>query len=456
MEKTKAPSVPTGQGTRRRRDFIVLTAGAFALLLLLYLTGALGWIEWITASIVAGAGSSAYFVSTQPPPLPPAQASSDVEKNSELKPLRQRIKALISSLPFPTLLIGADKRIERANQPARAIFRLLNQATGLLANAALRHPQLLEAIDRVSKTAAAEQLEMQISTSSETWLAHIQAGPDPQSVLVVFEDRTAVRRAEQARADFMANASHELRTPLTSISGFIETMMGPAKDDKASWDRFLNIMDQQTKRMDRLVDDLLSLSRIEFSEHQTPSTRVDMTELTQRAVRTIDPIAAGETGRISLRVPRQTIDVIADSEEIFQVVQNFCTNAIKYGDGGEIKVILGASETMLDAETLAGRQTPNATRATLLAPRASSEVPACWLRIENTGEGISKTHLPRLGERFYRVDSSRGGTIKGTGLGLAIVKHIMARHRGGLAVESVKDEGAAFGIWLPLADAAPD
>jgi len=337
-----------------------------------------------------------------------------------------------------------------------SIFRLLDQATGLLANAALRHPQLLDAIDRVSQTAAAEQIEMQVSSASETWLAHIQAGPDPQSVLVVFEDRTAVRRAEQARADFMANASHELRTPLTSISGFIETMLGPAKDDKDSWDRFLGIMDQETKRMDRLVDDLLALSRIEFSEHRAPSTKVDMTALTQRAVQTFDQAKSGQPGRISLTMPETAIKVIADSEEIFQVVQNFCSNAMKYGDGGEIKVFLGASETMSAAENLAGRQTQDATRATLLAPRASTEVPACWLRVENTGQGISKTHLPRLGERFYRVDPSRGGNIKGTGLGLAIVKHIMARHRGGLAVESVKGEGAAFGIWLPLATATLD
>ena len=281
-------------------------------------------------------------------------------------------------------------------------------------------------------------------------MAHVRPGPRPGSVLMVFEDLTAVRRAERARADFLANASHELRTPLTAIGGFIETMRGPAKDDKEAWDPFLDIMGQQTERMKRLVADLLSLSRIEFSEHRAPKTQVDLGTLARTTSLALIPIAKEAGIKLHFDAPEHEIQAIADDDEIAQVIQNLASNAIKYASpGGEVQILVGVSATMAQAATACSRQSADANRALLLQPYASAEAPAIWVRVTDDGDGIAEQHLPRLGERFYRVDESRGGKIEGTGLGLAIVKHIMARHRGGLAVESLEGHGTAFGVWMP-------
>ena len=438
----------------RLRDFTVLTVGAICVLSLLLLTNTIGLIEWITGTIVMLAGSLAYYVGTLPTP---AAAPSDTGVAPPPRPSPRAENAIapyILSMPFPALLIGEDGRLQTINAPARDIFRV-EETSDTIATAAIRQPDLLDAIDRVSQTGAGEMVEFSLRDDAETWMAHLQAGPEPGSVLLVLEDLTAVRRAELARADFLANASHELRTPLTAVGGFIETMRGPAKDDKDAWDGFLEIMQSQTERMKRLVADLLSLSRIEFSEHRSPSTRIDATALIQKASLALQPIAGNAGVSLNLTAPEEKLELIADEDELMQVVQNLAGNAIKYArQGGAVNISFAASKTMAEAAVLASRQIDDASRALLQAPRASDRVPAIWLRVEDDGAGIPSQHLPRLGERFYRADESRGGETEGTGLGLAIVKHIMARHRGGLAVESVEGEGATFGIWLPLAPQA--
>ncbi|MEL6723933.1 MAG: ATP-binding protein [Pseudomonadota bacterium] len=446
QKNDQTPSDPP----RRFQDFLVLTSGGVAVLALLFLTGAIGLVEWITGATVMTAGALAFYVGSVP--------SSNRSRESELlappsveapAPREGDIEQFILALPLPAVLISSQSQITSINAHAMRLFRL-NPATGSIPVAMLRQPDLLAATDRVKEDGANERVEFTQHGDAEVWMAHVRPGPKTGSVLMVFEDLTAVRRAERARADFLANASHELRTPLTAIGGFIETMRGPAKDDKDAWDGFLEIMAQQTERMKRLVADLLSLSRIEFSEHRAPSTELDFVETVRKTSDALVPIAKDAGIKLHFEAPGRAIAAIADDDELAQVVQNLASNAIKYASaGGEVQIAVGTAPTMAEAATACSRQSVDAKRALLLQPYASSEAPAVWVRVTDDGAGISEQHLPRLGERFYRVDESRGGKIEGTGLGLAIVKHIMARHRGGLAVESVQGQGTAFGVWMP-------
>lgn len=436
---------------RRLRDFVILTVGAISVITLLFVTGSMGLVEWITGGIVLSAGALAYFVGSAPAEIPTVE--SELPPPPAVPPSPETaLRPLIQSMPFPAVWIDADQRISVANKAAQDVFRL-GDATGTLASAALRQPDLLAACARVSDAKGDEQIEFSVRDDAESWIAHLQAGSEDGSVFFVLQDTTAVRRAEQARADFLANASHELRTPLTAIGGFLETMRGPAKNDKDSWDGFVEIMFQQTQRMQRLVADLLSLSRIEFSEHKSPSGQIDLSILVGGSGFSLQPLASDAGVKLVLADTDVSLPIVAEPDEMMQVVQNLVGNAIKYSPPETtVTVTVGHASSMKVAGEMCGRQTDGATRAVLLAPRASNEVPAAWMRISDQGPGIASTHLPRLGERFYRVDESRGGQVDGTGLGLAIVKHIMARHRGGLAVESIEGEGTAFGIWLPLAD----
>jgi two-component system phosphate regulon sensor histidine kinase PhoR len=428
----------------------VLTLGGVAILALLFVTGAIGLVEWVTGAIVMTAGALAYYVGSAPRVSPIEETPSESDRiESAQTPRRNEIEPFIMALPLPALLISSEAQIHAANSHARNLFRLDLTRQGLPV-ATLRQPDLLAAAERVGKDGANERVEFTQHGDAEVWMAHVRPGPEDGSVLMVFEDLTAVRRAERARADFLANASHELRTPLTAIGGFIETMRGPAKDDKDAWDGFLEIMGQQTERMKRLVADLLSLSRIEFSEHRSPSTQVDFIDLVRQTSKALVPMAKEAGIRLHFDAPEQVVKAVADADEIAQVVQNLASNAIKYaGKDGEVQILVGVAATMTEAATACSRQSQDSKRSLLLQPYASSEAPAVWVRVTDNGDGIAEQHLPRLGERFYRVDESRGGKIEGTGLGLAIVKHIMARHRGGLAVESVEAQGTAFGIWMP-------
>jgi len=448
MSQKNAHHIP--DPPKRFRDFLVLTAGSVGVIVLLLLTGAIGLVEAITAAIVMTAGALAFYVGSAPsagkthnPPLLQAQPGPEQDAPPP------SVEPFLMALPLPALLISPSGQVTTANPHARNLFRF-DSANPSFPVAMLRQPDLLAAAERVGRHSANERVEFTRHGDAEVWMAHIRPGPEPASVLMVFEDLTAVRRAERARADFLANASHELRTPLTAIGGFIETMRGPAKDDKEAWDGFLDIMAQQAERMKRLVADLLSLSRIEFSEHRAPKTRVNIADLARATSLALVPLAKETGTKLQFDAAETDIKAIADEDEIAQVIQNLASNAIKYASSdGAIHITVGISSTMSDAATACSRQFVDAKRALLLAPYASTEVPAVWVRVSDNGEGISEEHLPRLGERFYRVDESRGGKIEGTGLGLAIVKHIMARHRGGLAVESREGHGTAFGVWMP-------
>ena len=433
----------------RARDFIVLTLGGAGLLTLLVASGALGIIEGVMAAIVLVAGALAYYVGSVPPERP---AGTRTSLAPEQDGLAETIAAFIKALPFPALYIDPDQRIHVANMPAGRLFRVAD-INGALKSLIIRQPDVLAATDRVARTGAAERVEFQSGEGDELWLAHLTPGPQAASVIIIFEDRTAVHSAERARADFLANASHELRTPLTALAGFIETMLGPARDDRDSWDGFLDIMYQQTERMRHLVADLLSLSRIEFSEHKAPDTIIDLCDVVSRTILSLQPLAADKSVSLDVEAQVSEVPITGDWDEIAQVVQNLASNAIKYSHAGNrVLVSVGTCPSMAEAARHAARHPDGGDRAVLLQPRASAEVAATWVRVEDEGAGIARKHLPRLGERFYRADESRGGEIEGTGLGLAIVKHIMARHRGGLVVASREETGSAFGVWLPVTE----
>lgn len=364
------------------------------------------------------------------------------------------LHGLIEQIKVPALHIASTGHILAVNKPATRVFQMEN-IVGQLAAAVIRQPRLMNLIESVWEGGSEGTVEITTSpVINEVWLAHVLRWPGRQGgVFVMLEDRTGVRRAEQARADFLANASHELRTPLTSLAGFIETMRGPARDDKESWDNFLEIMASQTERMQSLIGDLLSLSRIEFSEHEAPEKQEDLVKVIESQAKALRPLGKKRGIKINLKVNEDSLPIIAFRDELEQVIQNLVSNAFKYGrDKGSIEISAGYCESIDTARETAGRQLSASEKTTLLETPIDVRGAGVWLRVADDGQGIEGKHLPRLGERFYRVDTARDREVGGTGLGLAIVKHIMARHRGGMAVESEQGVGTAIGVWFPAGE----
>lgn len=436
------------------RDLVAFTSILGSVLVGLWLFSSLSGFEAVSAFLSGLVLIGLYFAlnrSQLKVPIPQGSVPSGPAKMAgSMAPARAVLKALNQ----PALIVQ-ETTVRVYNQSARRLFNLPDKQTDV-SIASLRHPTLLDAIEHVLEQGGQAQCEVQPARNlGEYWLVEVTAlgdETDKRSVLVVMTDQKPIRLAQKARADFLANASHELRTPLTSISGFIETMKGPAKDDYSVWPRFIDIMDDQTRHMRELISDLLSLSRIELSQHLLPETHLDLCQAAEDALEALQPIGAAQNLTFACERPDRSLMILGDEGEVKQVIRNLVGNAIKYApDGSVIQITLGQSPSLLEAQSKAAREWSGASRMTLLNPQ---NVPgsAVWLRVRDYGVGISSEHLPRLGERFYRVDDSRGGPIEGTGLGLAIVKHIMARHRGGLAVESLHGEGSVFSVWFVAAE----
>lgn len=340
---------------------------------------------------------------------------------------------VLQQLPDAVVLLDESSRIVFHNRAAEPFVGLA--ATGKLIQSTLREPALLEALDRVRLGGPAETIEFtrafpvehhyQVFVSPVDTTVNASTTLTGVAALVVVHDVSDAKRVEQMRVDFVANASHELKTPLASLSGFIETLQGPAKDDTEARERFLVIMSEQTARMQNLIEDLLSLSRIELREHLPPREIVSLAGLTKDVVEAIQPITTRDNVEIILDFPSDLPSVKGDWDELHQVVQNLVDNAVKYGRSGE-RVELTAQTTL------------DGTRVEL--------------SVRDYGPGISRQHIPRLTERFYRPDVATSRERGGTGLGLAIVKHILNRHEGELSVESTVGEGSTFTIQLPVAD----
>ncbi len=385
------------------------------------------------------------------------------------KPLDQPAPA-VAAIPFsgiledladPVMVIEAGEGIEVtghrlifANAAAREIFRVHRPDARLIT--AIRNPQVIELIDEALFGGVAGHLAFETGgTQERQWTAVARPlGPTPWKsplALLVLRDQTDLRRAERMRADFLANASHELRTPLASLSGFIETLRGPARDDVAARDKFLGIMQAQAERMARLIDDLMSLSRIELNEHIAPHGRVDLAGAVTDVTDALMPVVKAKGVSFDWKTPpRDSIVVEGDRDQIIQVVQNLVDNAVKYTPAG--RVISIGLVAPVSGDPPAGRD-PEAARMPLLNPEHRPGESYALLSVSDEGPGMPRDALPRLTERFYRVEGQKSGDKSGTGLGLAIVKHIVNRHRGGLAAETALGRGSTFSVWLPLAEA---
>ena len=335
-------------------------------------------------------------------------------------------EALLAHVPDPVILVDRRALVIEANPAARALLPTLHLARPL--SFALRSPEVLDGIEAVLTSGSPRNVPLSTRVPQErTFEVQIGALPMPDgsglSAVLFLRDLTAARRVEAMRVDFVANASHELRTPLATLIGFIETLQGPARDDATARTRFLEIMHAQAQRMTRLIDDLLSLSRIELREHVAPTGIVDLGALARQMADAQGPIAAGRGATISLHVEHAPCRVPGDADELARVIENLIENAVKYG-GGSVRVDLSREHD----------------------PRLG---PRIVLAVSDDGPGIPPEHIPRLTERFYRVDVASSRARGGTGLGLAIVKHSLNRHRGRLAIDSVVGDGTTVRVSLP-------
>jgi two-component system phosphate regulon sensor histidine kinase PhoR len=353
-----------------------------------------------------------------------------------IRALRERLRdaecelgsanAILALHPEPILVIDATRAILRGNAAAKTLFH--GDADGSGAGAVLDHKDVVQAAALVFAGAGRQVVDVEMAGTMERHLrAQIELLPDyhaaKPTALLTITDLTEVKRAEQLRADFIANASHELRTPLAVLLGFIETLTGSAADDPEAQREFLGIMQQQATRMARLVDDLLSLSRIELTEHAAPTRRVRLADVVGPIARALDLRAAERGMVIALTVAPDLPEVPGEPDELAQVAQNLIDNAIKYA-----------------------RPDTEITVAVSPSPKLTGGV---MLRVRDRGEGIPRKHLSRLTERFYRVDKARSSKMAGTGLGLAIVKHVVNRHNGVLEIESKVGRGSKFTVHLP-------
>lgn len=343
-------------------------------------------------------------------------------------------RAIFDTIPEPLILLDKRARVQAANRAAYDRFgkRLL----GLDIHQILRQPGASTLISKVLKSGGSEIIEFETTSLNRHFFAlHVDSyrvdEGSPRAALLLFTDLTDAKRAEQMRVDFIANASHELRTPLASMIGFVETLQGPAKDDPDARVQFLEIMHVQAGRMSRLVEDLLSLSRIESNEHTRPTDAISLPAV-------LDGVKAGlaiagqrQNITISLSCEPNLPAVRADSDQISQVAQNLVENAIKYGRPDSVVTIHAYQPSELP----------------LAFP--DTDINAVSFAVSDQGQGIPKSDLPRLTERFYRVDAARSRELGGTGLGLAIVKHIVTRHRGALVIESEPGIGSTFTVTLP-------
>lgn len=385
-------------------------------------------------------------------PLAESMPVSDPEKSlTELAPF-------IEALPEATLLVDREGRVVGSNREARR--QLQFEAQGLRLSAILRHPEILDASHAAAVDGVTRVVEYENAAPVEehyrVYVAPIAWGDDT-AALMIFHDQTTHIVTERMRADFLANASHELKTPVTSISLLIETLGGAARDDVTARERFLSLMELQVDRMRRLIDDLLSLSKIEINEHVPPSDRADMVLIAREAADAMATVAKGRGITVRIAPEASAHMVIGDRFQLTQVAQNLIDNAVKYSPAnGEVVVEIGAAEGREAAADKAARQWPEASRISLLTPGAPAARRFVYLRVSDQGPGIPRRNLPRLSERFFRVERDQQAVERpGTGLGLAIVKHIINRHRGGFIVESAPGHGSAFAVYLEQARAPP-
>ncbi|MBI5320347.1 ATP-binding protein [Bradyrhizobium sp.] len=341
------------------------------------------------------------------------------------------VNAIVAGMPDPAVLLDRAGRVIHLNAAASQLAPALRKNE--LAQFALRSPEIITALREAIATTQTRRATYLDQVPVDRWMELVitpvpvptRFGGADKCMLMTFHDLTPLRRVEEMRADFVANASHELRTPLAALSGFIDTLQGPARDDAKARERFLSIMQAQAKRMARLIDDLLSLSRVELSAHVRPDALVDLVPIIRQVVDGLEPLARERQVEIEVDLPDPPVTIAGDREELLRLFENLIENALKYGASGGRIVVLLTNAAGIDG------------------------APEYRVMVRDFGPGIAPEHLPRLTERFYRVDVGDSRAQGGTGLGLSLVKHILARHRGRLLIESVPKSGATFTACFP-------
>jgi two-component system phosphate regulon sensor histidine kinase PhoR len=380
----------------------------------------------------ATVGAAAWLLSGQRAPARTEAAPAGAEPP---RSAAEVARWLVDTLPTPLLLLAPTGRVVHANASARETLPRLR--LGVHFASLIRTPDFVEAVAATLADGRERRVSFTADPGRERFFEASIVGLGRHDALgseaiaaVRIEDRTEARRAEELRSDFVANASHELRTPLASVIGYIETLQNHARDDPAARERFLEIMAREAARMKRLVDDLMSLSRIELNEHVRPREDCVPEAIAAESASALQPVAAAQ--RVELRIAPVRADaavVRGDRDQLYQVFSNLIDNAIKYG---------GEGATVTVGPAAPSRAHPSRVGVT----------------VSDTGPGIPREHIPRLTERFYRVSVGQSRTKGGTGLGLAIVKHILNRHEGRLEIASTPGKGSAFTVWLPLAGPA--
>jgi len=346
------------------------------------------------------------------------------------------IQSILAGIPLPLILVGIDERIRRLNPAAAELFGA--DMLGRHFYTVLRQPGIIDCVGDAFRSSMARETRFSQKDHSQETIYRVICSPVGQGseagVLISLEDVTSVETAGQMRRDFVANVSHELRTPLTALLGFIETLRGPARDDADARDRFLATMQHEAERMNRLVNDLLSLSRVETQERIRPTDLLDLPEIVRSVCLGLRPLTDGAGIEVDVAAADNLPLVQGDADQLRQVFNNLVENAAKYaGDGKRIDIRF---ETV-DRDPILGR-------------------PALATLVRDHGAGIDAIHLHRLTERFYRVDNHRSSDLGGTGLGLAIVKHILNRHRGRLKIDSTLGRGSVFSVILPVPAKSPN
>jgi two-component system phosphate regulon sensor histidine kinase PhoR len=425
IDDSHTPSFFAPWPDRLRHSAIILLAAGFALCALVLLAD------------LSLARAVAVFICIAAAALVPWRlhdAASSREDVGAVRPVETAaVSAVVAGMPDPAVLLDRAGRVIHLNVAAAQLAPALRKNE--LAQFALRSPEIITALREAIATTEPRRATYLDQGLVDRWM-ELTVTPVPmptlfggteKCMLLTFHDQTPLRRVEEMRADFVANASHELRTPLAALSGFIDTLQGPAKDDTKARERFLSIMHTQATRMARLIDDLLSLSRVELSAHVRPESAVDIVPIIRQVADGLEALAKERQVEIEIDLPDSPMTIAGDREELLRLFENLIENALKYGASGG-RVVVSLKEAA-----------------------AADGTPELRVLVRDFGPGIAPEHLPRLTERFYRVDVGDSRAQGGTGLGLSLVKHILNRHRGRLLIESVPRKGATFTACFPLA-----
>lgn len=345
--------------------------------------------------------------------------------------MTQMMAAFTEALGEACLVLDRRGTVAYRNQAAARQYN--NVQPGKVLTLVMRNPDLVAAVEATLRTGAPHSFELHETLPSETWdrvtVAPIRTpesdwlDEDDRHLLVTFQSLTELKRVDAMRTDFIANASHELRTPLASLVGFIDTLLGPAARDAVAREKFLGIMRGQAERMSRLIDDLLSLSRIEMYQHVRPTGSVDLAGLLREVREGLQTQARAAELEVVMTLPEGPVPVTGDRNQLYEVFENLVDNAIKYGGDGK------TVDVSLVAISRGGFKH--------------------LVSVVDHGPGVEPEHVPRMTERFYRIDADTSRKKKGTGLGLAIVKHIVQRHRGQMTIKSKPGEGLRVDVMLP-------